>query len=201
MGMRREPRRTNTNSHSAGKSVHEYVKLRMPPCVVAAFLQTWFNGWATCRFQEGGARCKLNSHRSGENSLEHYVVCPHAWSCTTQVLQVVGGLRHLGRFFGFQPVVGDKPWELARQMFALYGVYDHTKHKLRHPMEQGGLKHAYAERYCFAQTLPHSLRRVVAVERAATATHHGRKRRRNVTIERGVVPVFVQGAVLSTVIV
>eukprot|EP00973_Karenia_brevis_P024194 3340385-Karenia_brevis.AAC.1 len=59
----------------------EEVSRCAPPAVLSAWLHTALNGWSTARrFQEVGL-CRLSTECTGEDSIEHYSVCPHAWSC------------------------------------------------------------------------------------------------------------------------
>ena len=50
-----------------------------PPCVIAAVLKTWLNGWCTSRrFQDTGRSCRLCEDCLGEDPMEHYVECMYA---------------------------------------------------------------------------------------------------------------------------
>ena len=47
---------------------------KLKPCVVAAVLETWVNGWCTSRrFQYHGNVCPFSS--TGEDSIDHFACC------------------------------------------------------------------------------------------------------------------------------
>lgn len=65
-------------------SIHKHV----PPCVLFCLLNTWCNGWCTNRrFQIRSGRCSLCLGCTGDDSLEHYAVCPFQWDVFARKLR------------------------------------------------------------------------------------------------------------------
>jgi hypothetical protein len=96
---------------------------KAPPCVAAAVLKTWLNGWCTARrFQEPRRSCWLCETCSGDDSLEHYAVCPFAWSYLPSKLRISDSTKTIKRFMLLEPCEGDTPLLLACHVYAVMGV-------------------------------------------------------------------------------
>ena len=104
------------------------VRRHVPPCVLSAVLTSLVNGWTTGRrFQEQQTRCRLHAGCHGEDSIEHYAVCPHDWKCAMDILKISETPRTLARFMGLHLARDDRPVLLALHMFALYGAFNWLK--------------------------------------------------------------------------
>merc|ERR1711957_927425 len=101
------------------------VRGRVPPCVLAAILATWFNGWTTGRrFQDRSCRCRFNQACLGEDSIEHYAVCAFVWDLASRSLRLRPTPRSLGRFLGLQLADHDSAISMALHIFAAYGTFN-----------------------------------------------------------------------------
>ena len=79
--------------------VLDLVRDHVPPCVLFCLIATWCNAWCTSRrFQNRGGECHLCSERDGEDSLEHYAVCPFQWEVFATKLRRPVYPRSLSRF-------------------------------------------------------------------------------------------------------
>ena len=135
----------------AAKRVVSDVRGHVPPSVLSTVLTSWFNGWTTGRrFQVQQTRCRLHAGCHGEDSIEHYAVCPHAWKCAMDILKISETPQTLARFMGLHLARDDRPVLLALHMFALYGAFNGLKHS-QLPIGDHTLEHIYNERLRFAQ--------------------------------------------------
>ena len=93
------------------------VRGHVPPCVLSAVLTSLVNGWTTGRrFQEQQTRCRLHAGCHGEDSIEHYLVCPHVWKCAVNILKISETPQTLARSMGLHLARDDRPVLLAFHM-------------------------------------------------------------------------------------
>ena len=98
---------------------------RVPPCVTAAVLNTWFNGWCTARrFQTQGQPCRLLATHEGSDSLEHYACCSGAWESAARHLGIAAQPRTLSRFLGVAPTAGDTPVLIALHVYIIRSMHN-----------------------------------------------------------------------------
>ena len=82
-------------------SLLEDIHKRVPPCILFAVLNTFFNGWTTsARFQEVEDCCYLCNICDGQDSIEHYASCPHMWRCFANISSKSCLPMSMGRFLG-----------------------------------------------------------------------------------------------------
>ena len=96
----------------------------VPPSVLHALLITWLNGWCTDRrFQKIPPRgCLLCEACSGEDSIEHYAVCPYMWAAASKRLRLSGTCVSLSRFFVVEPAISDDSIILAANVYAVLSI-------------------------------------------------------------------------------
>ena len=117
------------------------LRSKVPPCVLAAVLKAWLNGWCTARrFPESG-HCALSTACAGEDSLEHYAVCSFGWRC----MPTRAGLAHhpqtIKRFLLLELSGDDNLVMLACNVFAVMGVVNlmHAQRRRASSSELQGL--------------------------------------------------------------
>ena len=98
---------------------------KVPPCVIAAVLNTWFNGWCTSRrFQEPEQPCRILTEHEGADSIEHYACCSGAWESAARHLGISARPRSLARFLGVAPAPGDSAVLSALHMYIVRSLFN-----------------------------------------------------------------------------
>ena len=65
---------------SRAAQITDFIKNKVPPCVIFTLVAAWSNGWATGRrFQNKLSRCCIHNECDGEDSIEHYGECIEPW--------------------------------------------------------------------------------------------------------------------------
>ena len=89
---------------------------RCKPCVTAMFFRTLWNGRPTTASMRhlpgasGVSTCVLGCSRGAEDRIEHYLVCPVAWSMSSQRKPRGAGLRDTHRSVQAMLVFGCPIW-------------------------------------------------------------------------------------------
>ena len=107
-----------------------------PPRVASAYLRTLFNGWVTRRrmrhAEKSGVdkpcQCLLGCE-SGDDSIEHYSVCPAVWGHLQRDRPVGLGVKMppaMLSFFLLDP--GTSEEDVVRLALLIYGVYRTTNY-------------------------------------------------------------------------
>jgi hypothetical protein len=110
------------------EQIIQLIKGQVPPCVVAALVRTWFNGWCTSRrFQQGRGRCLLSDECTGDDSIEHYARCTWSWHTAKRRLRIEESPRNIGRFMLLEQSVNDDPALLAANLYAVYCATNHFR--------------------------------------------------------------------------
>ena len=100
----------------------------------------------------------LHSECSGNDALEHYSCCGHAWSCAAQRLKLQVTPRGLFRFLGIQQESEDHPVKLAVHIYAV-----NILKNLEHGSPRPELIDMYTERIRYACTLQPSLPNILGL--------------------------------------
>ena len=99
----------------------EKLKKEVPACILSAVARSWLNGWCTSRrFQQGTGNCWLSEDCGGDDSLEHYAMCPWSWRASCQRLKIDDSHRCLGRFLLLEPRAHEDVVLLALNLYAVY---------------------------------------------------------------------------------
>ena len=121
---------TITVGSATGRAERMVQQLRgkIPPCVTAALVRSWLNGWCTARrFQQGRGKCWLSEECSGDDSIEHYARCDWSWHMAKRRLKVEQSPRNIGRFLMLETSVQDDPAMLALNLYAVYNAVNHFR--------------------------------------------------------------------------
>ena len=60
--------------------ITDFLRNKVPPCVIFTLVAAWSNGWATRRrFQNKHRPCCIHSECNRDDSIEHYGVCAEPW--------------------------------------------------------------------------------------------------------------------------
>ena len=105
-----------------GLPIIECLRNDVPPCVIAAVIRSWLNGWCTGGFQQGRGQCWHSDTCFGDDSSEHYSRCPWAWMSARRRLQLNESPRSLGRFLLFEAPSEDDIKLLALNLYAIYSA-------------------------------------------------------------------------------
>ena len=112
---------------SRAVKIIDFVKNKVPPCVIFTLIAAWSNGWATGRrFQVRDSQCCIHRGCLGEDSIEHYAYCTEPWLalCSKTGLSLE---QNLENFF----VVGSdesQSWVfLACHLYAVKRAADHGR--------------------------------------------------------------------------
>ena len=94
------------------------------PCVVAAMLHTWLNGWCTSRrFQGTVVNCVFGC-QNAKDEVERYVICPCLWACAAAALRLSETQVRTGRSLLIAPLAGESVCLLALRNYAALGSYN-----------------------------------------------------------------------------
>ena len=130
------------------KAIHK----KVPPCVVAAVLRTWLNGWCTSRrFRQPAATFRLFSSCTGGDELEHYAVCPHAWQYLQGKIGICIESPALLQFFVLDGGTEARCIIGAVHIFAVMGAVNHDR-TCGTPVDHGTLRDILWERWRTAMT-------------------------------------------------
>jgi endonuclease/exonuclease/phosphatase family metal-dependent hydrolase len=103
------------------------IKGKVPPAVLAAWMHTALNGWCTARRFQSQGRCRLSRDCHGDDSLEHYARCRHAWSCTKTRLKLAATPRTMTRFLGLGAESAETAILLCVQQAAVYHAFNRLR--------------------------------------------------------------------------
>ena len=119
------------------------LRTHVAPCVLAALLHTWLNGWCTTRrFQQQASGC-LFGCLDGADEVEHYTICPRIWQCAEQCLKLNPMSVSTSRSLLATPQPNDNMTLLALHNFAALGCHNYLKHN---PGSSSSLLQIYKER-------------------------------------------------------
>ena len=81
-----------------------------------------FEGCSAVRFEEPRGSCLLCKECSGDDSLEHYAVCPFAWSYLPRKVRISELPKTIKRFLVLEHGPDDELLLLACHVYAVFGV-------------------------------------------------------------------------------
>ena len=125
----------------------------VPPCVCAALLRAWCNGWGTARrFQSHVLKCVLSTECIGEDCVEHYLVCPSTRRYVEKKLGLDIRSANARQILLLEPLHGCDPVFLATHLFAVKGAMEVCK-RSEHYTNQTQLEDTLWERWRTAASL------------------------------------------------
>ena len=101
---------------------------KVPPSVIFAIVNSFFNGWATeARFQVKSGRCVICSSCTGDDSIEHYSSCSYAWRAFARRYRRPVFPMCMARFFGLYASNEEDYLRYACNIFAVRNLVIDSK--------------------------------------------------------------------------